>query len=71
MSEFENNESKARATVSFRDGFLSLSQAARLARMPLASFIAHVSSQGIPVVAYDAADVERDSATLDQWFVNK
>ncbi len=57
----------ALATALFRDGGLSLARSARLAQMPLAAFIAHVSRLGIPVVAHDAVEVARDMETLDQW----
>lgn len=57
----------ALATALFRDGGLSLARAARMAQMPLAAFITHVSRLGIAVVAHDAADVPRDLQTLDEW----
>jgi len=57
----------ALATALFRDGGLSLVRSARMAQMPLAAFITHVSRLGIPVVSHDAADVPRDVQTLDQW----
>jgi predicted HTH domain antitoxin len=57
----------ALATALFRDGGLSLVRSARMARMPLAVFIAHVSRLGIPVVTHDAGEAVRDMETLDQW----
>lgn len=57
----------ALASALFRDGGLSLVRSARMAQMPLASFIAHVSRLGIPVVTHDASEVARDIETLDQW----
>ncbi|MGE0798252.1 MAG: UPF0175 family protein [Lautropia sp.] len=57
----------ALATALFRDGGLSLARSARVAQMPLAAFIAHVSRLGIPVVDQDAADVVRDMQSLDEW----
>ena len=57
----------ALATALFRDGGLSLGRGARLAQMPLANFIAHVSRLGIPVVSYEATEVSREMQTLDQW----
>lgn len=57
----------ALATALFRDGGLSLVRGARMARMPLANFIAHVSRQGISVVTHGAGDVARDMQTLDEW----
>ena len=57
----------ALATALFRDGGLSLARAARMAKMPLANFITHVSRLGIAVVSHDASEVVRDLQTLDQW----
>ncbi len=57
----------ALATALFRDGGLSLVRSARMAQMPLATFITHVSRLGIPVVAHDAGQVARDMESLDQW----
>jgi predicted HTH domain antitoxin len=57
----------ALATALFRDGGLSLARSARMAQMPLASFITHVSRLGIAVVSHDAQEVARDMETLDQW----
>ena len=45
---------------------LSLVRSARMARMPLATFIAHVSRLGIAAVSHDAADVQRDMQSADQ-----
>lgn len=60
----------ALATALFRDGNLSLARAARVAQMPLAGFIAHLSRLGIPVVQMNAVEVERDIETLDQWLAS-
>lgn len=57
----------ALASALFRDGGLSLVRSARMAQMPLATFIAHVSRLGILVVTHDASEVARDMDTLDQW----
>jgi len=57
----------ALASALFRDGGLSLVRSARMAQMPLATFIAHVSRLGIPVVSHDAVEVAQDMETLDQW----
>ena len=57
----------ALATALFRDGGLSLVRSARMAQMPLAMFITHVSRLGISVVTHDASEVARDMETLDQW----
>lgn len=58
---------KALATALFKDGNLSLARSAKLADMPLANFIAHVSRLGIPVINQTAEEVQEDMDTLDQW----
>lgn len=60
----------ALATALFRDGDLSLARAARVAQMPLAEFIAHLSRLGISVVRMSATETERDLETLDQWLAS-
>ena len=57
----------ALATALFRDGGLSLVRSARMAQLPLAAFIAHVSRLGISVIEMDEADTKQDIETLDQW----
>jgi predicted HTH domain antitoxin len=58
---------KAMATALFKDGNLSLARSAKLADMPLASFITHISRLGIPVVEQTAEEVQQDLDTLEQW----
>ncbi|OAH98817.1 UPF0175 family protein [Methylomonas methanica] len=58
---------KALTTALFKDGNLSLARSAKLADMPLASFIAHVSRLGIPIIDQTADEVEDDLDTLDRW----
>ncbi|EIC30901.1 MULTISPECIES: UPF0175 family protein [Methylomicrobium] len=58
---------KALATALFKDGNLSLARSAKLADMPLASFIAHLSRLGIPVIDQTAEEVQEDLDTLEQW----
>jgi len=58
---------KALATALFKDGNLSLARSAKLADIPLADFIAHVSRLGIPVINQTAEEVQEDMDTLDQW----
>jgi predicted HTH domain antitoxin len=58
---------KALATALFKDGDLSLSRSAKLADMPLADFIAHVSRLGLPVIDQTAEEVQQDMDTFDQW----
>ncbi len=60
----------ALATALFRDGGLSLARSARMAQMPLASFVTHVSRLGIPVISQDTGEVQRDMQTLDQWLAS-
>ncbi len=58
---------KALATALFKDGNLSLARSAKLADMPLANFIAHVSRLGISVIDQTVDEIEDDLDTLDQW----
>lgn len=58
---------KALATALFKEGDLSLARSAKLAEMPLANFIAHVSRLGISVIDQTAEEVADDMETLDQW----
>ncbi len=58
---------KALATALFKDGNLSLARSATLADMSLASFMAHVSRLGIPVIDQTAEEVLQDLDTLEQW----
>ena len=55
----------ALATALFKDGYLSLACSARLADMPLAGFIAHISRLGIPVIKQTAEEVQQDMDTLE------
>jgi predicted HTH domain antitoxin len=58
---------KALATALFKEGELSLARAAKLADVPLASFISHISRLGVPVINQTEDDVRQDLDTLDQW----
>lgn len=58
---------KALATALFKDGELSLARFAKLADMPLADFITHISRLGIPVINQTAEEVQQDMDTLEQW----
>ena len=60
----------ALATALFRDGGLSLARSARMAHMPMAAFITHLSRLGIPVITHDAEEVTSDMETLDQWLAS-
>jgi predicted HTH domain antitoxin len=57
----------ALATALYREESLSLGKAARLAAMPLAAFMQHLSQQGIPVVRGGLQSVREDAATLEAW----
>jgi len=57
----------ALATALFKEGDLSLARAAKLADVPLASFISHISRLGVPVINQTEEDVKQDLDTLDQW----
>lgn len=58
---------KALATALFKEGELSLTYSAKLANIPLADFIAHVSRLGIAVINQTAEEVKQDMDTLEQW----
>ncbi len=60
----------ALATSLFKGGDLSLARSAKLAEMPLADFISHVSRLGIPVINLSAEETEKDMDTLDQWLAS-
>ena len=56
----------ALAVALFKDGGLTLVRSAKLAQMPLASFIAHVSRLGIAIIDLTVDEVKQDIETLDQ-----
>ena len=58
---------RALATSLYRDESLSLGQSARLAGLPVAEFIQHVSRLGIPVVRGSAATVQEDAEAIEDW----
>lgn len=58
---------RAMATALYREQNLSLGQAARLAGIPIAEFLQHVSRLGIPVVRGTAAGVADDARTIATW----
>jgi predicted HTH domain antitoxin len=55
----------ALAVSLFRNGELTSAQAARLARMSLPQFLAHLSARGIAVVDYEPAELEQELAAFD------
>ena len=60
----------ALAVALFKDGGLTLVRSAKLAQMPLASFIAHVSRLGIAIIDFTVDEVKQDIETLDQWLAS-
>jgi len=58
---------KALATALFKDGNLSIARSAKLADMPLAEFITHVSRLGMPIIDLTAEETQQDLDTLDEW----
>jgi predicted HTH domain antitoxin len=60
----------ALAVALFRDGNLSLVRAARLAKMSVSEFVSHVSRLGIPVIALDGSEADRDMDTLEEWLAS-
>ena len=57
----------ALATALYRDGDLSLSRAARVAAMDMATFLSHLSRLGIEAIRLTAAETNADLDTLEQW----
>jgi predicted HTH domain antitoxin len=57
----------ALATELFRCGHLSLGRAARLAEMPLADFMRHLSERDIPIVQGTAEEGKADLDALKKW----
>ena len=49
----------------FRSGELTPARAAKLARLSLPQFLAHLSAQGIAVVDYDPAELGQELAAFD------
>ncbi|MBI1731231.1 MAG: UPF0175 family protein [Gammaproteobacteria bacterium] len=58
---------RALATALYRDESVSLGQAARIASLPVAEFIQHVSRAGVPVVRGTAAAVREDAKAVTAW----
>ncbi|MFT4101840.1 MAG: UPF0175 family protein [Burkholderiaceae bacterium] len=55
----------ALAVTLFKSGELTPARAAKLARMSLPQFLAHLSARGIPVVDYDPAELEQELAAFN------
>jgi predicted HTH domain antitoxin len=49
----------------FKSGTMTSARAAKLARMSLPQFLAHLSAQGIPVVDHEPAELEQELAAFD------
>lgn len=49
----------------FKSGDMTSARAAKLARMSLPQFLAHLSAQGIPVVDHEPAELEQELAAFD------
>jgi predicted HTH domain antitoxin len=58
---------RALATSLYREECLSLGQAARFARLPIAKFIQHVSRLGIPVMRGGVERVRDDAEAARAW----
>lgn len=57
----------ALATALFKEGRLALGRAARVAEIPLAEFIRHLSREAIPAISGKASEVKHDLETLRKW----
>ena len=57
----------ALATALYRSESVSLGRGAKIAAVPLADFMRHVSSEGIPVIRGDAATLRADLTRLKTW----
>ena len=55
----------AMAVSLFKNGELTSARAAKLARMSLAQFLAHLGDQGIAVLDHDPAELEQELAAFD------
>ena len=49
----------------FKSGEMTSGRAAKLARMSLPQFLAHLSAQGIPVIDHDPAELSQELAAFD------
>lgn len=49
----------------FKSGDMTSGRAAKLARMSLPKFLAHLSAQGVDVVDYDPAELEKELAGFE------
>jgi len=59
--------SLALAVALYKDGAVSLGRAARIAALPVADMVTHLSRLGIAVTGDDPADARSDLDLLDRW----
>jgi len=57
----------ALATTLYGSESISLGRAAKIAGIPLAEFMQHVSQHGIPLIRSDAKKVRKDVKELEKW----
>ena len=57
----------ALATSLYREENVSLGRGAKIAAMPLAEFMLHVSREGIPVIRGSIKTVREDVKSLESW----
>jgi predicted HTH domain antitoxin len=61
----------ALATALYRSDSVSLGRAAKVAGVPLAEFMQHVSELGLPVVRGGAGQARKDARKLESWLRKK
>ena len=57
----------ALATILYKSESVSLGRGAKIAGIPIADFMQHVSRHGIPVIRGDARTVREDVKNLEAW----
>lgn len=57
----------ALATALYRSESVSLGRGAKIAEMPLANFMLHVSREGMPVIRGNIKSVREDVKSLESW----
>jgi len=57
----------ALATILYRSESLTLGRGAKIAGMPLADFMLHVSHEGIPVIRGNAKTLREDLKNIEAW----
>ena len=61
----------ALATALYRSESVSLGRGAKIAGIPLADFMLHVSHEGIPVIRGNAKSLREDLKNLEAWRAKK